>query len=100
MKMEKDKISSCVYSQAMKRFNFVDLFAPGNLNNVSRKCARYEAPMPSNSTRVQGASQNHIRFLQLEENHPLHDDDPHTMAIQPQVVSHDMLQEGICHKCL
>jgi hypothetical protein len=64
----------------MKRFNFVDLFALGNLNNVNRRCARYEALMPSNSTRVQGASQNYTRSFQLEENHPLHNADPHTMA--------------------
>jgi hypothetical protein len=98
--MEKDKISSCVYSYVMKRFNFVNLFAVENLNNVNRRCAKYEAPMPSNSTRVQVTSQNHTRFFQLEENHPLHDDDPHTMVAQRQVVSHDMLQEGICYKYL
>jgi hypothetical protein len=98
--MEKDKISSWVYSKAMNRFNFVDLFATRNLNNVNRKCARYEAPMPSNSTKVWGVGQNHIRSFQLEEDHPLHDDDPHIMATQQQVVFHDMLQEGICYKCL
>jgi hypothetical protein len=84
----------------MKRFNFVDLFTLGNLNNVSRRCATYEAPMPVNSTRIQGANQNHTRSFQLEGDHPLHNEDPHTMAVQPQVISHDMLQEGICYKCL
>jgi hypothetical protein len=84
----------------MKRFNFVDLFTPKNLNNVSRRCAKYEASMPSNSTIVRGASQNRTKFLQLEEDHPLHDDGPHTMAAHPQVVFHDMLQKGICYKCL
>ncbi len=78
----------------------IDLFTPRNLNNVNRRCARYEAPMPSNSTRVRVASQNQIRFFQLEKDHPLHNDDPHTMVTQPQVVSHDILQEGICYKCL
>ncbi len=98
--MEKDKISSCVYSWAMKRFNFVDLFAPWNFNNVIKRHAKYEAPMPSNSIIVYEASQSHTKSLQFEEDHPLHDDNPHTIVTQPQVVFHDMHWENICYKCL
>jgi hypothetical protein len=73
----------------MKIFNFVDLFAPRNLNNVNKRHAKYEALMPSNST-IYKTSQSHTKFLQFEKDHPLHDDNPHTIAIQPQVVSHGM----------
>ncbi len=46
--------------------------------------------MPSNSIIVYEASQSHTKSLQFEEDHPLHDDNPHTIVTQPQVVFHDM----------
>ncbi len=84
----------------MKKFNFVDIFTPRNLNNVSKRHAKYETPMPSNLIIVYKASQSHIKSPQFEKDHPFHNDNLHTIATQPQVVSHDMHWEGICCKCL